>query len=229
MMFRKEKKVVYIGIHGFGLTRHKEFDCLAEYFAKAALNFECFDLYSTKADDSDWTLWVKRAHIKVCSFIDRGYLVHLIGFSMGGVIASHLASYLPIESLVLLAPAYEYLGVSSLKNLATDYLQKDKEGRKRYFENRKPPTEYFIAFEALVRKLKNDIKKVSCPLLMIHGTLDEYVPARSTKKGYRQALSDKKRLIFIEEAPHELHLHKAKTSSDVCRLVLLFVKKEIVY
>lgn len=221
-------KEIYIGIHGFGLKKSQEFDYLKEQLLKEQVDFVTFDLYSSKAIDSDWNVWVKRAEVFVNGYLEQGYKVNLIGFSMGGVIASHLASFLEINSLILLAPAFEYLGISSIMNLANDLFSLDAEARKKYFVGKAPPTEYFLAFEALIRNLKGSIKKVSCPLFIIHGTNDEYVPAKSTKKAYKQSLSEIKRLIFIEGAPHELHL-VGEAKEDVCRLVNMFISKKIAY
>lgn len=39
--------------------------------------------------------------------------VILIGFSMGGVIAAHLAAVKPVKKLILLAPAFNYINVGN--------------------------------------------------------------------------------------------------------------------
>ena len=55
--------------------------------------------------------WIKKAEDEIEKIINANYKeVYVIGHSMGGVIASHLASkYKEVKKLVLAAPAFHYL------------------------------------------------------------------------------------------------------------------------
>ncbi|MFQ8581832.1 MAG: hypothetical protein ACLSA6_04460 [Holdemania massiliensis] len=41
----------------------------------------------------------------------------MLGFSMGGVIAAFLASFLAVDKLVLVAPAFEYMSLETVSRL----------------------------------------------------------------------------------------------------------------
>ena len=61
--------------------------------------------------------WVQRCEAKLSLAIKENPNVILIGFSMGGVIASYLASIYKVQSLILCAPAFEYLDIKKVTGL----------------------------------------------------------------------------------------------------------------
>lgn len=62
-------------------------------------------------NDANYKDWVQRCEAKLSLAIKENPNVILIGFSMGGVIASYLASIYKVQSLILCAPAFEYLDI----------------------------------------------------------------------------------------------------------------------
>ena len=54
--------------------------------------------------------WIKKSEYQIEKIINHGYKdIYVIGHSMGGVIASYLASrYKEVKKLVLAAPAFQY-------------------------------------------------------------------------------------------------------------------------
>ena len=61
--------------------------------------------------DVKYTEWIDESKRQIEFLINNGYKeIYLIGHSMGGVIAAHLASHYPqVKKLVLAAPAFKYL------------------------------------------------------------------------------------------------------------------------
>ena len=103
------------------------------------------------------------------------------GRSLGGAVATRLASAMPPNALILECP------VSSIPELA-----------KSVSPWRFLPVEKFIhnRFDALKR-----IREVSCPILVMHSEFDEIVPMESGKALYDSA-QGQKRFYVIKGAPH---------------------------
>ena len=68
-------------------------------------------------NDANYKDWVQRCEAKLSLAIKENPNVILIGFSMGGVIASYLASIYKVQSLILCAPAFEYLDIKKVTGL----------------------------------------------------------------------------------------------------------------
>ncbi len=87
--------------------------------------------------------------------------VYLVGFSMGGVIASWLASRYPIEKLALIAPAFTYLDLGK----AAGYLKK---GTRMIFASSDPgnddvqvPPTFYPAFIEIIKTCRDSIASAS--------------------------------------------------------------------
>ena len=108
------KRAILI-IHGFAGGTYDEEE-LANYLE---LNRE-FDVFQFTLPGHDKNLskidrveWINASEKKVEWLIKNGYnKIYLIGHSMGGVIATYLATkYKEVKKLVLAAPAFQYLNV----------------------------------------------------------------------------------------------------------------------
>lgn len=84
----RRKKRVLIAIHGFGRRKQEDFHYLKTMCeADSGLEYRCFDLYDEDKNEKEWLVWVARANQEVTAYLEKGYEVTLLGFSMGGVIA----------------------------------------------------------------------------------------------------------------------------------------------
>lgn len=109
-LLQPKPKAVIITIHGYGRRRSHEMDNLAAWAKDERVDVIQFDLYDLfDEEDCDPKQWLMRAESVVRTQCARKLPVYLVGFSMGGVIASWLASRYPIEKLALIAPAFTYL------------------------------------------------------------------------------------------------------------------------
>ena len=104
-LLQPKAKPVIITIHGYGRRRSHEMDNLAAWAKDERFTVIQFDLYDLfDEEDCDPKQWLARAEAVVKTHCAGKQPVYLLGFSMGGVIASWLASRYPIKKLALIAP-----------------------------------------------------------------------------------------------------------------------------
>ena len=109
--FRPHPRPVIITIHGYGRRRSHEMDNIAAWAEKEnfdIIQFDLYDLFDEK--DCDPKQWLSRARKQVDIYIAQKRPIYLLGFSMGGVIASYLASLYPVEKLVLVCAGFHLSG-----------------------------------------------------------------------------------------------------------------------
>ena len=135
--------------------------------------------------------WMSSAEEQINFLLAHNYpTIYVIGHSMGGVIATHLASkYKEIKKLVLVAPAFRYFyfkdGKINIKNIEETIKNMPELFKKMGTETvveriKKTPLPTMIEFTKLIDAHINDTQNVTCPTLIIHGTDDTVVPKEST-------------------------------------------------
>lgn len=216
----EESKEIIICIHGFGKRVSHEYDNFM-LWNNEKLPMVSFDIFQVE-DEKDCVpaTWIKRCEDKVASYINEGYKVTLVGFSMGGVLASHCASIYSIERLFLMAPAFDYLHVGNLMNTAISLLKK---------EEKKQPSmsaEFTQCFMEVVKLCKEDIAHVTCPVCFVHGDKDEVIPLRSSYHAYDKLPHEQKQMFIIHNGKHSI-LRRKETAWEVYQLLLLFINKTI--
>ena len=174
--------------------------------------------------------WIKKSEYQIEKIINHGYKdIYVIGHSMGGVIASYLASrYKEVKKLVLAAPAFQYFkfennkidileSIKVVPNLFKDY---DKsEVISRIF---KVPVSTIREFTSLVKEHHDDIKNINCPTLIIHGTKDEIVPNSSTTYVYDNIKSSSVMLVEFKNLTHDLFINDRY--DDIKNLIINYFK-----
>lgn len=159
--------------------------------------------------------WIKKAEDELEKIINAGYgEVYIIGHSMGGVIASYLASkYKQVKKLVLAAPAFHYLSfkgnkvdvIESIKRLPNLFKNYDpEEVLSRLF---KIPVPTIKEFMKLVEEHTGDVKKITCPTLILHGDNDDIVPIDSVLYVYNNIQSKSVTLIELHTLTHDLFMN----------------------
>ena len=198
-------KNIVVGIHGFGVARSKEFIPLKLKCIENNIDFITFDLYDLSHDDANYLKWLSKVECVMRKYIDLDYNITLVGFSMGGVIASYICSFLPINKLILIAPAFYYTNIESSLNMIYKINEMNKKDKINYICSKRPPLIYTVNFIKLISNLRMSIKLVRCPLLLIYGEKDELVPSKSityVKNNYQGQIIIKS----FEKAHHELHV-----------------------
>ena len=216
MLFRKAILV----IHGFAGGTY-DMEELANYLE---LN-RTFDVYQFTLPGHDKNLskvkyeeWIKASEEKVEMLINNGYKnIYLIGHSMGGVIATYLATkYREVKKLVLAAPAFHYLNIVNDKLNIKESLKVTPKILGQY-----KGAEIFARFLKLnigaTKELMTLVKKyyytpsaVICPVLILHGTEDHLVPRSSTEYVYNELTKNTKKLIYINGINHDIFRNDRK-------------------
>lgn len=216
-------------IHGF-TGSPKELEPLADYLQHNgfAVFTPILKGHCTNRDElkkCNWQEWVESAESVLKEMNDQFSQIFIIGFSMGGLIAAHLASRYQVERLVLLSPA---MFVPNYKQIWLDL--RDGFRTKQELTNRfkgylsklkRTPISTIWQFRQLVKHLRNDLPHVHVPTLIIHGDRDDVVHPRSAKFIYDTISSDEKLLHFLPKSKHIVcHDEEAE---DLKKLVLSFL------
>jgi len=226
---QQAKKPVIYCVHGFGIRRTVEFEPLRTYFEKRGHQVVCVELFDQTNDlDIDPNEWFSRAQKGLETLIHQKRKVWLVGFSMGGVIASRLATLYPVERVVLLAPAFEYISLQTVINVAEkvarNVIKKPKVVISDY-----PllPDHFTLVFRSIVTMCKESVNEVKVPVLFLHGSADETIPVRSSENAYAKIPHDQKLLLVVQEVNHRL-LDDEVHSQDILKLIDDFFNQRLV-
>ncbi|MDZ8189940.1 MAG: YqiA/YcfP family alpha/beta fold hydrolase [Nostoc sp. ChiSLP02] len=109
--------------------------------------------------------------------------VTLIGSSLGGLTAAHLAQqYLQVQRLVLLAPAFGFLSHWLVK-LTDEEIQRWQQEKYltvyHHGEGRSLPLSYDFVTDA--HRYQEELLQRSIPTLILHGNKDEVIPIEASR------------------------------------------------
>ncbi|WLR42141.1 alpha/beta fold hydrolase [Bacillus carboniphilus] len=157
----------------------------------------------------DWIEEAITAYKKLEEQVDE---IIVVGFSMGGMIASYLAAHYSVKKLVLLSAAAYYVNPSQfavdIKQMFEDALNrnlKDNELFNRYKKKIiETPLSSTLEFQKLVREVRPLLEKIHQPTLIIQGEEDGIVPAKSAHFLYDQIGSKEKELCFLPSSKHHV-------------------------
>ncbi|WP_432353185.1 alpha/beta hydrolase [Sporosarcina sp. A2] len=156
--------------------------------------------------------WLMEAEITFRHLRKRTDRIVVVGFSMGGLIALHLALRYPVDRLVLLSAAAKYI---SPRLLLADAAILLAEPVIRQF----PPNtfyhlyQYKIAntpirsayqFTRIVRQIAPYYEKITTPVCIVQGKQDGIVPYSSAELLYKSLGSKEKELIFSDNGKHHI-------------------------
>lgn len=174
--------------------------------------------------------WVDAVDEQMKKLIERGYkTIYVIGHSMGGVLASYVASkYKEVKKLVLVAPAFKYLifkdnklqvfqSIKNVPNILKDYNQKDIISRII-----KIPISVTLEFINLVKEHTDDVKDITCPILIIHGNDDQIVPKESVDYVHNNVLSNVNILMNMDDVNHDVF--NGRRGDDAIKIIIEFLR-----
>lgn len=214
-------------IHGFtgspkeieilaNLMQFKNIEAASPILAGHNLNLRRCEMKKASYQD-----WIASAEIEVKKMVNRCEEVYIIGFSMGGIIAAHLATKYPIKKLVLLSASVYCMTVKNLLfNNKLDFLRKDQ--LKRYlYKIIRTPLCSVINFRKLVQELLPCLDFVEIPTLIIHGAKDDIVEPMSSMYIYNTIKSKDKSLFILPNSRHIVCWDSEK--EQVVKLVNQFI------
>lgn len=170
--------------------------------------------------------WIQFIEITVKQAIEENKKIHLIGFSMGAMIAAIIAYRYPISSLVLLSPAV-YVLTPHLVKIRLINLAK-KAGKARSIPKSpsfilSAPLYNFFQLHHVVRQAKKLFRHISVPICIIHGQKDETIDPRSSELIYSLVSATEKELHYFPQSKH--HICRDCEVDTVIQTVIQFLKK----
>lgn len=160
--------------------------------------------------DVTYQEWVFLAEVAIRELLKRCEKVYVIGFSMGGMLASYIAAKYPVAKLVLLSAAAYYGNpqqlLQEMKDIVRLRLKGELDADRHYQHYRKKvietPISAVLQFMQVVKRIKPYVRQVHIPALIIQGELDGIVPRKSAVFLYETIQSKVKELIFLPESKH---------------------------
>ena len=225
----RAKRPIIIFLHGFGRKRTGELEAFQKAFENDydILMPELFDPEDPK--DSNGILWANRALHVVEKELLKQRKVILGGFSMGGVIASWIATLLPVEKLILTAPAFDLINLKNtgniLASLITHFTHLDSPQEIANFNGL--PANFFQTLIDVVVQFRPYASRISCPVLLIHGSQDGIVSPQSSKIAFSRMPSKQKQMFIIENGHHVLFEDEG-VCPEVLALIRLYLEDQIV-
>ncbi len=160
--------------------------------------------------DVDWEDWQTFAERACEAFLQRCAALSVIGFSMGGLLAAHLAARYPIERLVLLsAPVFYPHPRQMLEDAKTIVSEKPDQHPALYQDWRRyrhkiktTPLRAVFQFRKLVKHLRPRLPLIDVPVLIVQGKKDNVVKPSSAEYIYRQVQSEEKNILYLNDSKH---------------------------
>jgi len=133
---------------------------------------------------------------KVAELIQDGYEVAIFGESLGGVIATIVASEFQISGLILVVTPYRFMGNDDMDERRSAW---EKQGYAEFVSKTSGTVSripYSFAKDALTHDASEYIGKVTSPVSYIVSSTDKSVPNVSTRKLYDATLTPREWIVF---------------------------------
>lgn len=228
MLFRK----AVLFIHGFSAHYYEN-----EYCINTLQRYKELDVYTFTMPGHETPImrkvpyqsWIEKSETVFLDLLKDYHTIYLIGHSMGGVIASYLASKYPakVKKLVLIAPAFQYGSFEQNKaDIQAFFERENRKGVVGYdtflSKLRSVPPKQIIEFTKLVKKYKKCIQKVHCPTLILQGNIDDVVPFSSSIYAYDSLKNTRKYLTVLRDVRHQVFISKKK--EEITEYIYQFLK-----
>ncbi|MDD3392737.1 MAG: alpha/beta fold hydrolase [Bacilli bacterium] len=225
------KKTAILFIHGFSATFSDN-----EYLINYLQKYSEYDVltFTLPGHDKmimtkvDYRKWIEYSEKEFNNLLDNYQKIYLIGHSMGGVIASYLASKYPskVAKLILIAPGFELGNYSQVKDDFISLIKRNKRYQTSGFEGLltkilRVPLPRIRQLKLLIDNYGQYIYKVKCPVLFIHGDIDNVVSYKKTIEVYNQ-IDNKKWLTIVRGERHKLFISDKK--QQISHYINLYIK-----
>lgn len=184
------------------------------------------DLEKTKY--TDWIHSVQEAYAQLAKTCSQ---IYVIGHSMGGVLALHLAENYSVQKIVTLAPALvtkdraaRYVGIAKhfLKYTEWPPEVRPEEESKYLLGYSKIPLSSIHELNRLQKTTKKSLHKVDQPLLIIHSIQDNAVHEKSIPMIEQGVASEEIKKVNLSNCGHNITIEREKKT--VFAEVLQFLK-----
>ena len=165
--------------------------------------------------------WKKSVDNEIQKLIQEGYhTIYLVGHSMGGILASYLASkYSEIKKVVFVNAAFDYLNFKQNKE---DLKDKDLKKYSHLWQKVLRTSPFMVnEFRKLVKESNHYLKNVNCETLILRSIRDEIIPYEVGNIIYDNVSSSNKYITDIKDASHiVLSSDKKELVSDYIKMFL---------
>jgi carboxylesterase len=205
-------------IHGF-TGSPPEMRRIGEYLHQRGLTVSAPLLpgHGTSVDDmnrSKWTEWTDCVERALAELWARSDTVFVGGLSLGSLLTLYLAAHhtdLPgvilyspatwiADRRLYLTPVVKYLMPKRAKSPDTDLT--DPEADRWFWCYEEDPTVAAHELLKLLRRVRRALPQVTCPILLIHSTLDRSIDANSARLTYERVSSEDKELVTLHNSGH---------------------------
>lgn len=219
----KTKKMAVVSIHGFLTGGTPDFEPFTKYLVRNKIEeFEVVDFPMYDPGDKatiKWQKWLEIADEITKEYINNGYEVILMGYSMGSIIATEVMRRNPeIKRLIMLAPSYHIawfkLPVSQLMvsfkkfRLYIKHRKRLKRAKKAF--NHIKPVAIMIQIWKSKKALRKSIRKIENRQVdLIIGKKDSFIKRKKVAKYIKKNLhsSSKLETYWLPEVDHISILH----------------------
>jgi carboxylesterase len=175
--------------------------------------------------------WLQHAEDELKWLFGKCETVYIVGFSMGGLIASYLATKYPASKLVLLSAAAYYINLKQLaedmKEMVLDGFKGNLASNELFLRYKKKitatPVGATIQFRKLVSEIRPLLSEVKIPTFIAQGEADGIVPMKSAQFLYEYIGANTKEILYIPNAKH--HICHCEENELLFERVLSFLQK----
>lgn len=182
-----------------------------------------------------WDDWAKAVHDELNALKQNCDVVFLVGHSLGGALALHVASHEDIAGIVsICAPLHMHpwlKGAVGVAKYITPLLPTiredvhDREARLRYRRDnyRWTPMRPIESLLQFLPQLREELAHVTAPALIVISVHDHVVPARDGREIYRRIGSREKHLVTFHRSYHVVM--KDHDRDELCEKTLAFIMR----
>jgi carboxylesterase len=161
-----------------------------------------------------WMDWYESAKEALFELRKNCQTVYVIGLSMGGSLALHLSAHYEVDGIVALAPG---LILKNKLSFLSHILHPFYRYSKKWFgpdiradvetiTYDKIPVKSLSELLKLFKHLRDDLRDVNAPVLIIYAKQDHVINGKSAQEIYKQVSSKNKRILSLKESYHIISL-----------------------
>ncbi|MEW5865484.1 MAG: alpha/beta fold hydrolase [Bacillota bacterium] len=156
-----------------------------------------------------WRDWVASAEAGYRLLAGMTRTVYVIGLSMGGLLALHIAATRPVQGVVsmcapiyvkkravLLAPLLQHFSRFTAKSAPSEKFRDD------LWSYDRTPTACVPHLLALIRRVRRELPSITAPALVVQGERDNTVDPKSADFILKHLGSREKRLVMLRNSGH---------------------------
>ncbi len=167
---------------------------------------------------NNWYDWFETAKNELFQLRKKCKKVYVIGLSMGGTLALHLAAHYEINGIIALAPGLylknKFAALAHVLKPFVRYSRKysgsDIKAEVKTLTYEKISVHAISELLKLFKHVKQDLRDVYAPLLVIHAREDHVIDGKSARTIYNGVSSPNKRILELTNSYHIITLDHDK-------------------